>query len=194
MSKWLRIVLFALPFFGFGLAQAQAQTKNYKIDSSHTYPSFEADHLGISKWRGKFNNSAGILKFDKTTGQGQVDITVDVTSVDFGHRLMNGWAKGPGFFDIEKHPSATFKGQFSAISNNVPTEVVGEFTLVGKTLPLTLKINSLKCIDHPVFKRELCGADAQGTFDRSDYGLDAGRSWGFAMEILLRIQVEALVE
>jgi polyisoprenoid-binding protein YceI len=189
----LAFVLVALVSYTVSVA-AQAQLKNYNIDSSHTYPSFEADHLGISKWRGKFNSSSGKLQFDKSTGQGQVEITVEMPSVDFGNRLMNGWAKGPAMFDVEKHPTAFFKGQFSAIVNNVPTEVVGEFTLSGKTLPLTLKINSLKCITHPIFKRELCGADAQGMFDRSEYGLDAGRSWGFAMDILLRIQVEAIAE
>ncbi len=184
------VCIYSLGFF----TGANAQIKDYKIDSNHTYPSFEADHLGISKWRGKFNSSSGTLKFDKATGQGQVDITIDMTSVDFGHRLMNGWAKGPGFFDAEKNPIAMFKGQFAAINNNQPTEVVGELTMVGKTLPLTLKINSLKCIEHPLFKRDLCGADAQGAFDRSDFGLDAGKTWGFAMEILLRIQVEALAQ
>ncbi len=27
----------------------------YTIDPSHTFPSFEADHMCISVWRGKFN-------------------------------------------------------------------------------------------------------------------------------------------
>jgi polyisoprenoid-binding protein YceI len=189
LAKWW-LALCLCVFAGF----AQAQLKSYNIDSSHTYPSFEADHFGISKWRGKFNSSSGKLQFDKATGQGKVEITVDMSSVDFGHRLMNSWAKGPGFFQVEKFPTAVFKGQFANFANNVPTEVVGEFTMVGKTLPLTLKINSLKCIEHPIFKRELCGADAQGNFDRSEYGLDSGRNWGFSMDILLRIQVEALAE
>ncbi len=180
--------------FHLGFNPAHAQLKNYKIDSSHTYPSFEADHMGISKWRGKFNSSSGQLKFDRSTGQGEVEILVEMNSVDFGHRLMNGWAKGPGFFDVEKHPNAMFKGQFANFVNQLPTEVVGEFTMVGKSLPLTLKINSLKCIEHPIFKKEICGADAQGQFDRSTYGLDSGRNWGFSMDIMLRIQVEAIIE
>jgi len=38
----------------------------------------------------------------------------------------------------------------------------------------------------------LCGADATGTFDRSAFGLDAGKDYGFRMDVPLRIQVEAL--
>ena len=26
----------------------------YDLDPTHTYPSFEADHMGMSMWRGKF--------------------------------------------------------------------------------------------------------------------------------------------
>ncbi|MEO8384946.1 MAG: polyisoprenoid-binding protein, partial [Betaproteobacteria bacterium] len=41
-------------------------------------------------------------------------------------------------------------------------------------------------------KRELCGADASATFNRDEYGLDAGKSFGFKMEVTLRIQAEAV--
>ena len=31
---------------------AQAAPVTYEIDPTHTYPSFEADHMGLSVWRG----------------------------------------------------------------------------------------------------------------------------------------------
>jgi polyisoprenoid-binding protein YceI len=42
---------------------------------------------------------------------------------------------------------------------------------------------------HP---RERCGADAAATFDRADFGIDAGKSFGMDMRVSLRIQVEAV--
>ena len=37
---------------------AAAAPVTYDLDPSHTYPSFEADHMGgLSTWRGKFNKS-----------------------------------------------------------------------------------------------------------------------------------------
>jgi len=62
----------------------------------------------------------------------------------------------------------------------------------GATKPLTLQINSFKCIPHPMLKRELCGADALATLNRDDYGISAGKDWGFSMAVTLRIQVEAV--
>ncbi len=43
-----------------------------------------------------------------------------------------------------------------------------------------------------MLKRELCGADAYTVFKRDQYGLSAGKDWGFNMDVNLRIQVEAL--
>jgi polyisoprenoid-binding protein YceI len=45
---------------------------------------------------------------------------------------------------------------------------------------------------HPMLKREVCGANALGEFDRSAFGLDVGKDYGFDMEVRLQIQVEAI--
>jgi polyisoprenoid-binding protein YceI len=171
---------------------AAAAPVDYNIDPEHTYPSFEADHLGISMWRGKFNKTTGKMTLDKAAGQGTVEVTVDLKSVDFGHDEMNKHAIGPEFFDVKKYPEARYKGKLTGFSNGVPSQVVGDLTLHGVTKPVVLKINLFKCIPHPILKRELCGADAIGTFNRDEFGLDAGKPYGFKMEVTLRIQMEAL--
>jgi polyisoprenoid-binding protein YceI len=173
---------------------AAAAPVNYQMDPEHTYPSFEGDHLGISVWRGKFNKTTGKMTLDKAAGQGTVDVTVDLKSVDFGHNEMNSHAIGPEFFDVKKYPQARYKGKLTDFANGVPTRVVGELTLHGVTKPVALKINLFNCIPHPLLKRELCGADAVGTFNRDEFGLDAGKPYGFKMDVTLRIQMEALAE
>jgi polyisoprenoid-binding protein YceI len=42
-------------------------------------------------------------------------------------------------------------------------------------------------------KRDWCGADAIGTFNREEFGLSAGKDWGFDMNVTLRIQAEAVL-
>lgn len=167
---------------------------NYAIDPTHTYPSFEADHMGISVWRGKMRKNSGKLVYDKEAGTGTVEISTELASIDFGLDQLNAWARGKDFFDVKKHPRAIYKGRLEAPVNGVPTQVVGEITLHGVTKPLTLKINLLKCVPHPLLKRDYCGADAVGSFSREDFGLAAGKEWGFKMDVDLRIQVEAIAE
>jgi len=170
-----------------------AATVSYKIDPDHTYPSFEADHLGgLSVWRGKFNHSSGTATLDRAAGTGTVNIVVDMKSADFGQDQLNKMAQGKELFESGKYPTATYAGKLAGFVNGAPTEVVGNLTLHGATHPLTLKIDSFKCMPHPMLKREVCGADALATFKRDAFGMDAGKDYGFSMDVTLRIQVEAI--
>ncbi|KQW90112.1 polyisoprenoid-binding protein [Massilia sp. Root418] len=184
-----RSMLFAT-LFASGLASAAPVT--YDIDPHHTFPSFEADHMGVSFWRGKINKNSGKVVLDREAGQGTVDITMDLSSIDFGEDLLNKWAQGKDFFDVKKRgKTAHYTGKLN-FANGEPTEVQGQLTMMGVTKPLTLKLNRFKCIPHPMLKRELCGADAAATFNREDFGLAAGKDYGFSMDVGLRIQVEAV--
>ncbi len=165
----------------------------YTIDASHTFPSIEVDHLnGLSVWRGKFNKTSGQVKMDKANGSGTVDITIDIASLDFGHDKLNSHVLGADMLDAAKYPTATYKGKLAGFSNGQPSTVEGELSLHGVSKPVTLKINSFKCMDHPMLKREVCGADASGSFNRADFGVSYGQQFGFKQDVLLRIQVEAL--
>jgi polyisoprenoid-binding protein YceI len=48
------------------------------------------------------------------------------------------------------------------------------------------------CKPHPRTKKEVCGADASGKFNRDDFGIGFGKQMGFDMNVNLLIQVEAL--
>lgn len=174
-------------------AMSIAASETYVIDPSHTYPSFEADHMGgLSIWRGKLNKTSGEITLDRTAGTGTVDVTMDASSIDFGFEKMNEHAKGPDLFDVAKFPQIAYKGKIEGFVNGVPTRVSGELSLHGVTKPVMLKINSFKCMPHPMLKREVCGADALTTLKRDEFGMEAGKSFGFNMDVTLRIQVEAL--
>ncbi len=164
----------------------------YEIDPAHTYPSFEADHMGISTWRGKFNHNTGTVRLDREAGTGSVEIVVDLASIDFGHEDMNTSARGDKLFDSEQHPRALYRGELTEFRAGAPTRVAGTLELRGIRRPLDLEIRHFRCIAHPLHGRELCGADAVARLRRDDFGIDAGVDHGFDMEVLLRIQVEAV--
>lgn len=100
---------------------------------------------------------------------------------------------GPEILDVARFPTATYKGTLGAFSNGTPTRVTGNLTLHGVTKPVALTIDSFKCIQHPMLKKEVCSADATGTFNRADfgvdYGVDYGSKYGFKQDVVLRIQV-----
>jgi len=176
-----------------GLAAASAAPVTYNVDPNHTYPSFEADHMGgLSTWRGKFNKSSGTVVLDVEAKTGTVEIVIDTTSIDFGHDKMNEHAKSDEIFDVEKHPTAVFKGKLADFEDGKPGKVVGTLTLKGVTRPLTLEIDDFLCKINPMNKKEVCGADASAEFNRDDFGVDYGKAFGFKQEVELEIQIEAI--
>ena len=134
------------------------------------------------------------MVYDKAAGTGTVEIVTELSRVDFGLDALSTWARSKDFFDVTKQPRAVFKGSRQSPVNGVPTQLVGELTLHGVTRPLTLAVHSLKCVPHPMLKRDYCGADATGSFNGDDFGLDAGEVHGFRMNVDLRIQVEAIAQ
>jgi polyisoprenoid-binding protein YceI len=172
---------------------ALAAPETYEIDPAHTYPTFEADHMGgLSYWRGKINSSTGKVTIDKTAGTGTVEMTMDMKSIDFGNQALNDHAQTPDLFDTAKFPTATYTGKLTKFVNGSPTEVDGQLTMHGVTKPVTLKINSFLCKPDQRAGKQRCGADATAQINREDFGVDFGKSFGFKMDVTLRISVEAL--
>ncbi len=165
----------------------------YQLDPNHTYPSFAADHFGgLSVWRGKFTNTKGTVTLDRQAKTGTVDVTIDPASIDTGNTTLNGHLQKSEFFDVSKYPSATYKGTQIKFDGDKPAEVIGTLTLHGVTKPVNLKIDSFKCMQHPVLKREVCGVEASADFNRDEFGLDFGKTYGFSMDTKLRIQAEGV--
>jgi len=163
---------------------------SYTIDKDHTQPSFEFSHMGIPFWRGKFTRASGKVNYDAQARTGDVNIVVQSASVDFGHKGMNEAAVTNDWLNADNNPSMVYVGKMR-FEGDRPVAVDGRLTLLGVSQPLTLKINSLKCIQHPLYRKEYCGADAEGDLDRADFGLKQYTDNGMG-KIHLRIQVEAL--
>jgi polyisoprenoid-binding protein YceI len=172
---------------------ALAAEEKYTVDPNHTYPSFEFSHMGISVWRGKFDRTKGDITVDRAAKTGTANIVVDVTSIDFGLDAMNDKARSEDFLNVAKFPAATYHGTLKFAGDSLKT-VEGYLTLMGVTQPVTLTVNSFKCIPHPMLKgMELCGADAEGDLNWSVFGMRMSKfGEGDAGKLHLRIQVEAV--
>ena len=172
-------------------ASAFAAPVTYVLDPAHTYPSFSADHLGgLSVWRGKFNSTSGKVVYDKDAKSGSLDVTVDINSINFGMPKLDEHAKSAEIFDATKYPTATFSGKFTKFNGSAPAEAQGTLTMHGVTKPVTLKVDSFKCIQSPLTKKEVCGVEVSSTINRADFGVNYGDKYGFNQEVKLQIQAE----
>lgn len=170
---------------------ALAAPVTYNVDSRHTFPAFRADHAGRSTFTGRLNGTTGTITLDKEARTGSVDITLDMTSVDFGIDALDDHVKrDAAMFDTTKYPTATYSGMLVNFEDGNPTAVDGSLTWRGVTKPVRLTIERFVC--GPSRGGETCGADATGTFSRADFGANYGAQQGFDMNITLMIQIEAV--
>ena len=169
----------------------QAEMVTYTVEPTHTAATWAIPHLGISIIRGRFDKTSGKINLDQIGRAGTVEITIEAASVNAGNQKFEDHLRSKDFFNIEQFPKVTYRGRLAKFDGDTPTEVEGELTLLGQTRPVNLKIVSFKCRAHPLLKREVCGADAATTIDRSQFGMTSSVAFTSA-RVDLMLQIEAL--
>ncbi len=182
----LSLASFALLAAGVVLASPET----YSLDNNHTFPRFSYSHFGYSTQLSRFDKTSGTIVIDRAARTGSVDVTIDTTSVDTGS-LLNEHIQGPDFLDTAKFPTATYKATQMKFKGDTPVAVLGELTLKGITRPVILKIESFKCMPHPMLKREACGANASARVKRTDFAMGKYAPY-VGDEVTLDIAVEAV--
>ena len=176
---------------GLAPLNSRAELATYSVEPTHTAATWAIPHLGISIIRGRFDKTAGKITLDQIGRSGTVEITIDAASINAGNQKFEDHLRSKDFFHAEQFPKVTYKGRLSKFDGDNPTEVEGELTLLGQTKPVTLKILSFKCRMHPVFTREVCGADGSAPSDRSQFGMNTSvRATSARFE--LKLQNEAV--
>ncbi len=171
---------------------AHAEMANYAIDPTHTFVTFEISHFGASVNRGRFDKKEGSVQLDKAAKAGKVEISFDATSISSGTPAFDKHLQSADLFNAAQHPKISFVSDKFVFNGDKVSEVSGQLTLLGKTGPVTFKANQFNCYQSPMLKREVCGGDFEATIDRTQWGMNYGVDWGFAKNVRLVVQVEAV--
>ena len=174
------------------LPATSAISASYDIDPAHTFATFEIGHFGTSTNRGRFDKKEGTLQFDRAAKTGKIDIDIYTGSINTGTVFFDKFLTSFNLFDAATFPTAKFVSDKFNFEGDKVVSVNGNFTLLGKTNPMTLTATNFNCYAHPLLKREVCGGDFETTLDRSQYGMNYGLIFGFSKNVHLLIQVEAI--
>jgi len=165
MNKLLAILLGGL------IAAPACAADSYTIDSRHTFPVFEVNHLGFSTQRGRFNNSSGKITLDTAAKKGSVELVIGTASIDMGIDKWDEHLKSDEFFNVAQFPTMRFVSDKLVFDGDRVVAAEGSFTLLGVTRPLTLTVSNFRCAPHPMVKKPACGADVTATLKRSEFGM-----------------------
>jgi len=143
----------------------------YTFDPEYTIPVFEVGHLGFTTQRGRFDKTQGKVVLDIAAKKGNVEFTVFTKSLDMGSRAWTFHVSSEGLFNVEKFPTMTYKSDHLVFENDKVVAAEGEFTLLGITKPLTVKVNRFACGANPINHKFMCSGDITATIKRSDFGM-----------------------
>jgi len=169
----------------------------WRIDPGHAEVGFVGKHLVFNKVRGRFRSLEGYVDVASDPLESTVDVTVDVASVDSGDAARDDHLRSAELFDVERFPTATFRGRAHRWSANTGT-VVGELTLKGVTRPVELEVTALGVVTDP-WGGERAVFSASGTLNRHDWGITwnvplAGGGLLVSRDIHLEIELETVLD
>ena len=178
---------------GAALVAAPAMAQEvYVFDAKHTTPTFEVMHIGFSQQRGLFGSTTGKVSIDRTAKKGTIDVSIATASLVMSQALQN-LVKSDEFLNVEKFPTMTYKSADLVFDGDNLVGANGDFTMLGVTKPVALKVTSFKCAPNPFNKRPMCGGEATATFKRSEFGMKAALG-AASDEIRIVIPFEAAKE
>ena len=152
-------------------------TGTYAIDASHSHVGFKARHLVVAKVRGSFSDFSGSVEIADDPLQSSVQVEVALASIDTGDDTRDGHLRSPDFFDVENHPTMTFRSTGVRPTGGERYDVDGELTVRGITRPLTLHVTFEGTAQDP-WGGERAVFSATGKVNREEFGL----TWNQALE------------
>ena len=144
---------------------------NFTIDPTHSEIGFTARHAMVTKVRGSFTEFSGTASSEENLNNAQINVEIDVNSVDTRNSDRDGHLKTGDFFETEKYPKITFKSTDIKAKDDETLEVTGDLTIKDVTKPVTIDFEfNGEAVDP--FGNTRVGFEGQTTINRKDFGLN----------------------
>ena len=165
--------------------------ETYKLDPGHTSIIFRVKHLGIAYVYGRINGPTGSFVFDESSpSKCAIEIQAETKNIDTAVEKRDNHLRSPDFFNSGEYPLTRFKSKSVKKSGEATYEVSGDLTLLGKTRPITVKVQATGAGKDPWgnFRR---GFETSFSIKRSEFGMDFMMG-GLSDEVNLTVSVEGI--
>lgn len=192
----LKAIVMAIILLSPLMALAESKVtgrETYHFDKSHTNIMWFISHLGFSNSMGQFMDYDGWIILDHDNpDQSSVIITIKTASIMTGQQEFNSHLMAKDFFNVEKYPTAIFTSTNVALLEDNRASVEGNFTLLGVTKPLTLKVRFNKRAMDIQKNIMRTGFSVKTTIKRSLWGMKHYLPF-VGDDVIIRIEAEALI-
>lgn len=146
---------------------------SYQMDPAHTSVLFKINHMGMSTFVGRFNESEASLEFDPAHMENaKLSALIKIPSIDVNNKDLEEALKGSSWFEAEKYPQAFFKTESVVMLDDTHAKFSGNLTLHGVTAPIVLNVVFNGAGNNMLSGKYTLGFTATTRFKRSQFGID----------------------
>lgn len=158
----------------------------YEIDDKTSTINFSLGPRG-GKTEGEIKNFSGTVKIDEKTGSSIFNVNLPVKNLTTYNDLRDESLMEKGYFNVGKYPKMTYKSKkLTKIDDYY--ELDGEFTLLGVSKPLKVKMKYSGSIDKEGIKAPVFIGKA--AIDRTQFGMSPDSKEGNLVDFNLRIELK----
>lgn len=185
--KKINVLMLGLLFSGSVLAQS-----TWNIDKVHSKIGFSVTHMVVSEVEGTFKDyTASLVSSAEDFNGAEVSFTAKVASINTENERRDGHLKSADFFDAEKFPEITFKGNL--VKEGKKYKLKGDFTMKDVTKKVEFDVIHGGTIN--TGRGVKAGFKVNGTINRQDYGVNwanklASGELVVSNEVQLSIKIE----
>lgn len=149
---------------------AFAAPETYKIDDTHSFANWSIRHL-VGKTTGTFTDIKGTLTLDPANpNTGNADVTINLYSLESGHRARDTHLLTADFLDANKYPNMRFVSSGFKSTGKDTGVMTGQLTLRGSTRSVEIPYKILGFGVDP-WGNQRAGFEGKFKLNRSDYGI-----------------------
>ena len=149
----------------------------YSLDVSHSSVGFSVRHLMVGKTRGRFAAFTGTVVVAEDPLASSVEVEIDAASIDTRDEQRDGHLRSPDFFDVENHPTLSYRSTRVTPAGQGQWNVDGELTIRGVTRNVPLEVTYEGSVTDP-WGNPRAGFSAKAELDREAFGL----TWNQVLE------------
>jgi polyisoprenoid-binding protein YceI len=197
VTRWVGTLAATVVIAGIpGLVHAEAA--RFNVDLDHSIVGFDVAHMVVSRTTGRFTDFQGSVVMDPDTKEFKtIEAVIKTASVNTNNKKRDDHLRSPDFFNVEKHPTMTFKMKSYTKTGDQYT-AIGDLTLLGVTKEISLTGTYNGAVADP-FGNTRVGFTGEGTINRKDFGMQ----WTKTMDkgglvvgdtVKIRLEIEAIQE
>jgi polyisoprenoid-binding protein YceI len=118
----------------------------WELDPTHSALEFVARYAVFTRVRGRFTSFSGAVVIDPLhLDATRVDIDIEASSVDTALAVRDAHLRSEEFFDVDHHPTISFRALGAVVLAAGRYTVHGELTVRGISQPVRLVVEGFGC-------------------------------------------------